>query len=101
QATAHAGSGSAAGGAAAPLTPAVTLTYSGIAPTVYGPDSSTAPTGVGTYTVTAHYAGDGNYNAKDSAAVALTITRIDPTVTAVRSEVRRVATAHGGRGSAS
>jgi uncharacterized repeat protein (TIGR01451 family) len=98
--TPHAGSGSATGVGGVALTPAVTLTYSGTGSTTYGPDSSTPPTNVGTYTVTAHFAGNTNYNAKDSTAVALTITAVDPVVTAVGGSFPYDNTPHAGSGSA-
>jgi hypothetical protein len=70
----HAGSGSATGGGGESLT--VTLTYNGTGSTTYGP-SATAPSLAGTYTVTAHTAGDANNNAGDSSATALTINKFN------------------------
>jgi hypothetical protein len=70
----HAGSGSATGGGGESLT--VTLTYNGTGSTTYGP-SATAPSLAGTYTVTAHTAGDTNNNAGDSSATALTINKFN------------------------
>ena len=74
----HAGSGTATGVLSPPdnLTP-VTLSYQGTGSTTYGP-TATAPTNVGTYTVTASFAGDTNYKNASSAAVPLTIGAIAP-----------------------
>jgi hypothetical protein len=55
------------GGVADVLTPPVTLSYAGTGSTTYGP-SATAPSGVGTYQVTANFAGNGNYTAKSNSA---------------------------------
>jgi hypothetical protein len=70
----HAGSGSATGGGGEVLS--VTLTYDGTGSTTFGP-TSTAPSLAGTYTVTAHTAGDANNNAGDSSATALTINKFN------------------------
>ena len=67
-----AGSGSAVGVLSEVLSPAVTLSYSGTGSTVYGP-TATSPTAIGTYAVTASFAGNSNYNPKVSAPAALTI----------------------------
>jgi hypothetical protein len=75
----HAGSGSATGGDGGSLT--VTLAYNGTGATTYGP-SATAPSLAGTYTVTAHTAGDASNNAGDSAATALTINKFTPLMAA-------------------
>src|SRR5439155_441356 len=40
---------------------------------------TSAPVNAGTYSVAARYAGDGNYNPKQSAAAALTINKADST----------------------
>lgn len=77
--TPKAGSGSATGGAGETLT--VTLTYTGTGSTTYGP-SSTAPTLVGTYNVTAHTPGDANNTSGDSAPAALSITQANPNISA-------------------
>jgi hypothetical protein len=69
--TAHAGTGNATGVGGAVLTP-VTLSYNGTGSTTYGP-TAVAPTNAGTYTVTANYAADVNYNAASSGAVALIV----------------------------
>src|SRR5262249_29878566 len=50
------------------------FSYSGTGPTVYGP-SATAPTDVGTYTVTASWVGDANHPANNSAATPFAITQ--------------------------
>jgi len=58
----HSGSGVAygTGGLADPLSPALTFSYQGNAPTFYGP-TATAPTDRGTYTVTGSFAGNVGY----------------------------------------
>ena len=76
---AHAGTGSATGGAGETLT--ATLTYSGTGTTTYGP-SATAPALAGTYNVVAHTDGDSNNAAGDSAPAALTINKANPVVNA-------------------
>ncbi|MCC3156661.1 YDG domain-containing protein [Hymenobacter sp. 15J16-1T3B] len=70
----HGGTGSASGLGSPPagLTP-VELSYSGTGATSYGP-TAVAPTQAGTYVVVATYTGSTNYNAKSSAAAALSIT---------------------------
>src|SRR5208282_2590001 len=74
-----AGSGSATGvgGVALPFA----LSYVGTGGTVYTA-SPTAPTNVGTYTVTAIFAGNANYSALNSTPANVTITAATPTVTA-------------------
>ncbi len=74
-----AGSGSATGVLTGPdvLSP-VTLSYTG---TGYGP-TATAPTSAGTYSVTATFAGDANYNSVTSAPATITINKATPTVSA-------------------
>ena len=75
-----AGSGSAVGVLSEVLSPAVTLSYSGTGSTVYGP-TATPPTAIGTYSVTASFAGNSNYNPKVSTPAALTIdSQYTPTV---------------------
>jgi hypothetical protein len=61
------------------LLPAPTLSYRGANGTVYGP-TATAPTNAGDYTVTAAFAGNGNYSAAPSAPVAFTISPAPLTV---------------------
>src|SRR5207244_6605404 len=58
----HAATGFAygVGGVSDVLSPAVSFSYAGIAPTVYGP-TATAPTNAGTYQVTASFAGNDKY----------------------------------------
>jgi len=68
----HAGNGQALGGAGETLP--VTLSYSGISGTIYGP-TATPPTNVGVYLVTAHTVGDANNNAGDSLPNALRINK--------------------------
>ncbi len=78
-----AGSGSATGVLTPTDTLPVTLSYSGTSNSgaAYGP-SATAPTNAGNYTVKASFAGDTNYIAGSSTAVAITINKATPTVTA-------------------
>ena len=63
---------------------AVTYSYSGVSPTVYGP-SSTAPNNVGTYEVIASVATDDNYNTATSAALAFSISKAYSSITATGS----------------
>src|SRR5439155_390704 len=64
--SAHAATGSATGvGTDGTLTPPVTFSYVGTAPTSY-PPSATGPKIVGSYTVTASFAGNSNYTSADS-----------------------------------
>jgi len=58
----------------------VTFSYAGTGGTSYGA-SSTKPTGVGSYTVTATVAADANYNSASSGATAFTIAMGNPVVT--------------------
>ena len=58
-------------------TGAVTYEYVGVNGTSYGP-SATAPSAVGSYTVTASVAADANYNAATSDALAFTIAAVVP-----------------------
>jgi hypothetical protein len=92
-----AGSGSATGGAGESLT--VTLTYNGTGSTTYGP-SATAPSLAGTYTVTAHTAGDTNNNAGDSSATALTINKFNTLMAAFGGTVTYTGNPHAGSGQA-
>ncbi len=77
----HAGSGFAygVGGIGDVLAPAVTLTYAGTGGTTYGP-TTTAPTAAGTYSVTADFAGNANYD-PSSASAALTIGQASQAIT--------------------
>ena len=59
----------------------MTLSYAGASGTTYAA-SATAPTGVGSYTVTAAVAADANYVSASSVATAFTITPRPITVTA-------------------
>jgi hypothetical protein len=93
----HAGSGSATGGGGVSL--AVTLTYDGTGSTTYGP-TSTAPSLAGTYTVTAHTAGDANNNAGDSSATALAINKFNPLMSALGGTGTYTGTPHAGSGQA-
>lgn len=61
-------------------TGAVTYYYSGSGSTSYGPNSTTAPTTIGTYSVFAIVAADANYNASESASVPFTINILTPTL---------------------
>ncbi len=75
----HAGSGSATGvGTDGSLSP-VTLSYVGVSGTTY-PTTASAPVNAGSYTVTASFAGNNNYNAKDSTPAALSIAKANATV---------------------
>ena len=91
------GSGTATGGAGESLT--VTLSYVGTGGTTYGP-SATAPTLVGTYTVTAHTPGDANNLPGDSSPVALTITMATPVVVATGGTFTYNGNPQAGSGSA-
>jgi hypothetical protein len=93
----HAGSGSAIGGGAESLS--TTLTYNGTGSTTYGP-TATAPSLAGTYTVTAHTAGDANNNAGDSSATALTINKFDTLMAAVGGTVTYNGNPQAGHGQA-
>ena len=77
----HAGSGAAygTGGLSEVLSPAVTLSYAGIAPTSYGP-LATPPALGGTYEVTANFAGNADYTS-GSGTAPLTITQGVQTIT--------------------
>ena len=61
-------------------TGAVTYSYEGTAPTLYGPDSN-RPTNVGTYTVTVTVAADSNCNGASSVPTAFTIDKGTPLIT--------------------
>ncbi|MFN8384345.1 MAG: sortase [Anaerolineales bacterium] len=76
----HAATGFAygVGGVGDVLAPAVTFSYTGTGGTVYGP-SAVEPTDVGTYAVTASFAGNLNYSAATGTAT-ITITPATPTV---------------------
>jgi hypothetical protein len=76
--TAHAGSGSATGVGSASLGP-VTVYYTGTNGTNY-PQSTTAPTHAGSYSVVAKFGGDGNYIAGESTPVTLQIGKATATV---------------------
>src|ERR1035437_3498516 len=62
------------------FTQTLTVIYTGVAPTVYGP-TSTAPTNAGTYSVTASFAGNDNYNSS-SCTASITIGKMVVGVTA-------------------
>ena len=70
---AHAATGSATGVNAENLG-SVTITYT--------PGGATAPTNAGSYSATASFAGNTNYNAASSSAATITINKATPTVTA-------------------
>ncbi len=90
---AHSGSASATGIGGANLTP-VTVTYTGTG------SPSDAPVNAGSYTVVAHFAGDSNYNAADSASAAIEIAKATPTMSATGGNFTYDGNAHGGSGSA-
>jgi hypothetical protein len=62
-------------------TGAVTYSYAGTGGTTYGP-TDTAPTNVGSYTVTATVAADANFGGASSAATAFTIGKATPIISA-------------------
>jgi hypothetical protein len=66
--------GSATGVNNETLTPAVTLKYSGVSPTVYA-ETTTAPTNAGTYSVKAVFAGNNLYSAAESLPSQFTINK--------------------------
>src|SRR5205807_8379279 len=70
--TSHAGSGTAKGVLGEDLTP-VTVAYKDALNNLL----TSAPVNAGTYSVAARYAGDANYNQKQSAAAALIINKAD------------------------
>src|SRR5206468_7884804 len=74
--TPHAGAGTAKGVHGEDLSP-VTVAYMDAAHTLL----TSAPVTAGSYSVAARYAGDANYNQKQSAAVALTISKAAASVT--------------------
>src|SRR5205814_1288283 len=76
---AHSGSGTAtgAGGVSDTLSPAVTLSYD--------TGDGNAPVNAGTYHVTAHFAGNDNYNSKDSDPATITINPKDTTASVTAS----------------
>jgi hypothetical protein len=93
---AHAGSGTATGvGSDGALTP-VTLNYQDSS---HNPIAN-APVNAGSYFVVAHFAGNSNYNAKDSAPAAITINKADANVTVTAYSGTYDAAAHGVTGSA-
>jgi hypothetical protein len=67
-----------------PASVPLTITYKGTGTTVY-PESETAPTGAGTYSVKLVYAGDNNYNGTTSSAT-LTINKAASSITAEDKE---------------
>jgi N-acetylneuraminic acid mutarotase len=75
-ANSHAGSGTAVGVKGEPLTP-VNVAYKDAA----NNPLTSAPVNAGTYQVAARYAGDSNYNPKQSAPVGLIINKADSTTT--------------------
>ena len=79
----HALSATVSGPNGAVTSPAPTYSYAGTGGTTYGP-SATAPRNVGTYQVTATFAGDADYQANSTTA-ALTITTRALAITATAS----------------
>ncbi len=94
--SAHAGSGTATGvgtdGALAP----VTLSYQDSS---HNPIAS-APVNAGSYFVSAHFAGNSNYNANDSAPAPITILKADANVSVTGYSGTYDAAAHGASGTA-
>src|SRR5439155_1145305 len=96
--TAHTATGAATGVVAdGTLTPAATFSYVGTGTTVY-PATATAPKNVGTYTVTATFAGNTNYTSGSSSAVAFSISQATPTVSATLASYQYDSTAHTATG---
>ncbi len=93
----HAGTGTATGGLNETL--AVTFSYNGTGATTYGP-TATAPTGAGTYQVTAQTAGDTNNTAGNSTPAALNINQAVPTVSATGGTFSYTGGPHAGSGTA-
>ena len=77
----HGGTATATGVNGEPLTP-VNVAYTAVAAPPRNPGDllTAAPVNAGTYAVAARYAGDANYNQKQSAAAALIINKATPTV---------------------
>ncbi len=75
-ANSHAGSGTAVGVKGEPLTP-VNVAYKDVLNNLL----TSAPVNAGTYQVAARYAGDSNYNPKQSAPASLIINKADSTTT--------------------
>jgi hypothetical protein len=73
-------------------TGAVTYSYIGVTPTVYGP-SATQPTNAGDYTVAATVATDTNYLAATSADFSFSIAKADQTITLAAIDTRTTASA--------
>jgi hypothetical protein len=93
----HGGSGTATGGAGETLP--VTLSYSGTGSTTYGP-TATAPSGAGSYTVTASTVGDANNNSGSSTPASLSIGKATSSISATGGTFTYDGNPHGGTGSA-
>src|SRR5205085_9609016 len=72
--TPHSATGTTTCSGQTALTPALTFTYTGVSPTVYGP-SSTPPVNAGTYQVVANFAGNAGCSSGTSSAVTFTINK--------------------------
>ncbi|HET8966247.1 MAG TPA: hypothetical protein VFN20_08530, partial [Candidatus Acidoferrum sp.] len=93
---AHAGSATAFGVLGESLSP-VNVAYKDSANNLI----TSAPVNAGNYSVAARYAGDNNYNPKQSAAASLTISKADAHITVTGYSVTYDATAHTATGTAS
>ena len=92
---AHAGSATAFGVLGESLSP-VNIAYKDSANSLL----TTAPVNAGNYSVAARYAGDNNYNPKQSAAASLTISKADAHITVAGYSLTYDATAHTATGTA-
>jgi len=94
----HAGSGSAKGVQDEDLTPSVNVAYS----TAPAPGNllTSAPVNAGSYLVAARFAGDANYNQKQSAAVPLIINKANAVITVTPYSVTYDGNAHTATGTA-
>jgi hypothetical protein len=72
-------------------TGAVTYSYNGVSPTVYGPSSS-IPTNAGEYTVAATVATDANYEAATSADFSFSIAKAEQTITLAATDTKTTST---------
>jgi len=99
-ASAKTGTGSATGvGSPAEVLSPVTLSYVGTGSTNYTA-SGTAPTNAGSYTITASFAGNNNYEAHSSETVPFIISKATPTIALTAYDVIFDGNAHTATGSA-